>query len=306
MSAVMHRTHTGIDCYDGARWTDWVPVIDLCHSAGGLASVRQRTPANSVGDNETDVPANPAHVLLFSTLGTPQLDARIAGRAMRRRFDRWDAVYLPPGTDSWWASSPRSAHGIFHLHLDDCMMRTFADAGDAPAGGPMAPSYGFADPVLGGLAQMALAHLEAAVPPQRLIWDTIAAALAFRLLYLAAQRSVVRAANGGLAGWQLRRTTEFLMAHLAEDVALADLAEIAGLSPFHFCRAFKQSTGLPPHAWLTARRIERAQQLMAAHPCMGLTEIALCVGYESQAAFGVAFKRATGVTPGQWRRERAA
>lgn len=44
---------------------------------------------------------------------------------------------------------------------------------------------------------------------------------------------------------------------------------------------------------------------MSEHPRMGLTEVALCVGYESQAAFGVAFKRATGVTPGQWRRERA-
>ena len=109
--------------------------------------------------------------------------------------------------------------------------------------------------------------------------------------------------RGGLAGWQLRRTTEYLNVHLAADISLAELAALADLSPFHFCRAFKQSTGLPPHAWQCARRIERAQDLMAAHPCMGLTEVALAVGYESQAAFGVAFKRATGTTPGQWRRE---
>lgn len=111
-------------------------------------------------------------------------------------------------------------------------------------------------------------------------------------------------ARGGLAGWQVRRTTDYLMSHLAEEISLAELAAIADLSPHHFCRAFKQSTGLPPHAWLTARRIERAQELMAEHPKMGLTEVALCVGYQSQAAFGVAFKRVAGVTPGQWRRGR--
>lgn len=109
---------------------------------------------------------------------------------------------------------------------------------------------------------------------------------------------------GGLAPWQLNRVTDYLMAHLADDVALAELATIAGLSPHHFCRAFKQSTGLPPHAWLTARRMERAQEMIVAHPAMGLSDIALCVGYQSQAAFGAAFKRVTGATPSQWRRGR--
>lgn len=111
--------------------------------------------------------------------------------------------------------------------------------------------------------------------------------------------------RGGLPPYVLRRLTDYIQTHLAEDVSLAELAALADLSPYHFCRAFKQSTGLPPHAWLTARRIERAQELMTAHPRMGLTEVALGVGYDSQAAFGAAFKRATGATPGQWRRERA-
>lgn len=93
--------------------------------------------------------------------------------------------------------------------------------------------------------------------------------------------------------------------NLAEDIALADLAEIAGLSPHHFCRAFAQTIGMPPYAWLTAQRIERAKELMGQRPEMGLTEIALCVGYSSQAAFGTSFRRATGLTPGRWRREMA-
>ncbi len=94
------------------------------------------------------------------------------------------------------------------------------------------------------------------------------------------------------------------MSRLADDCALADLAVIAGLSPHHFCRAFKRSTGLSPNAWLTERRIERAQELIAKNPRMGLTEIALCVGYQSHTSFGQAFRRAMGLTPSQWRRER--
>jgi AraC family transcriptional regulator len=107
--------------------------------------------------------------------------------------------------------------------------------------------------------------------------------------------------RGGLAPRQLKRVTDYLIARLSEDVGLAELASIADLSPHHFCRAFKQSTGLPPHTWLTMRRMQVAQDMMIAHPNISLTEIALCVGYQGQAAFGTAFKRVTGATPSKWR-----
>ena len=158
--------------------------------------------------------------------------------------------------------------------------------------------------IIGALDAYLARFCEQTAPPTRVEMEARSVLVVERLLtrYHDLGNNLAR---GGLAGWQLRRTTEYLAAHLADDISLAELAAIANLSPHHFCRAFRQSTGLPPHGWLTARRIERAQDLMAAHPKMGLTEVALCVGYQSQAAFGVAFKRATGVTPGQWRRERA-
>jgi AraC family transcriptional regulator len=87
-------------------------------------------------------------------------------------------------------------------------------------------------------------------------------------------------------------------------VSLAELAALVGLSPHHFCRAFAGSTGQPPHRWLVERRIEVAQQMIAAAPQIGLTEVALAVGYGSQSAFGAAFRRVTGTTPRAWRKER--
>jgi AraC family transcriptional regulator len=114
-----------------------------------------------------------------------------------------------------------------------------------------------------------------------------------------------RVRRGGLAAWQLRRVMAYMHAHLDRDVSLAELAALVGLSPHHLCRAFADSTGRPPHRWLVERRVERAQEMMVANARLGLTEVALAVGYGSQSALGTAFRRVTGRTPSAWRRDRA-
>ena len=92
-------------------------------------------------------------------------------------------------------------------------------------------------------------------------------------------------------------------AHLGKDIGLDMLAGIAGCSPTHFSRAFKQSTGRPPFQWLLERRIERAQGLLA-DTRIPLAEVALAVGFAAQPQFTTAFRRLTGTPPGAWRRER--
>lgn len=110
----------------------------------------------------------------------------------------------------------------------------------------------------------------------------------------------------GLAPWQIKRVEDYIEAHLSETLSLTELASLVGLSAYHFCRAFKQSTGLPPFAWQIARRMRRAQELMRAAPSSSLFDVALAVGYESQSAFSAAFKRVVGETPRQWRRSHIA
>ncbi|OQW47450.1 MAG: hypothetical protein A4S16_01835 [Proteobacteria bacterium SG_bin6] len=109
--------------------------------------------------------------------------------------------------------------------------------------------------------------------------------------------------RGGLAQWQLKRAQDYMAQRIEDDVPLADVAALVKLSSFHFARAFKQAVGVPPYSWLTALRMNRAIELMRDHPNMGLTEVALRVGYQSQSAFGSAFRRHHGCTPGRWRRE---
>lgn len=111
--------------------------------------------------------------------------------------------------------------------------------------------------------------------------------------------------RGGLAPWQLRRVCDAMEAQIDADIGLDMLAEIAGCSQSHFSRAFKQSAGMSPFRWLLERRIDRAKALLS-DPRQGLAEIALAVGFAAQPQFTTAFRRATGTTPGHWRRQRLA
>jgi AraC family transcriptional regulator len=99
----------------------------------------------------------------------------------------------------------------------------------------------------------------------------------------------------------LRRAIERLRSDVDADVSLAALASDAGLSRFHFCRAFKESTGLSPHAWLRQHRIEQAMNMLR-DTNESIISIAAALGYSSQTAFAAAFRKMTGETPRDWRR----
>jgi AraC family transcriptional regulator len=115
-------------------------------------------------------------------------------------------------------------------------------------------------------------------------------------LCLASERRMAPSPKGALAPWQVARVTEYLRDHLADDVGIDELAAMVGLSVYHFCRAFKASTGLAPHRWRLVRRMERAQELLAA-TTQDITSIGAAVGYEDSAHFSSAFRRHVGCAP---------
>jgi AraC-like DNA-binding protein/PAS domain-containing protein len=107
-------------------------------------------------------------------------------------------------------------------------------------------------------------------------------------------------ARGGLPPRTLRRVHEYIEAHLEESVDLETLAAAAGLSVFHFARAFKQSEGVTPHSYLLQRRIERAQELLTGTN-LSLAEIALGTGFSDQSHFARHFRERVGVAPSAFR-----
>ncbi len=125
--------------------------------------------------------------------------------------------------------------------------------------------------------------------------------LGHELVRLNRGRMQPRALHGGLSGWQQKRVTDFMEAHLAEELRLATLAGLVDLSPYHFARAFKQSFGAPPHRYHLGRRIERAKTMLA-DPQQTVTEIARTLGFAETSSFSAAFRRIAGTSPRDWRR----
>ena len=91
-----------------------------------------------------------------------------------------------------------------------------------------------------------------------------------------------------------------MCARLEDNIPLARIADACGLSLSHFARAFKQSTGLPPHRWLLQQRIYRSQDLLL-HSDMPLSEIAIACGFSDQSHLNRVFVRVAGISPGAWR-----
>ncbi|NID05591.1 helix-turn-helix transcriptional regulator [Luteibacter jiangsuensis] len=112
-----------------------------------------------------------------------------------------------------------------------------------------------------------------------------------------------RRIGAGLAPWQARRVAAHVDENLGYSITIDQLAAIAGLSSSYFCRAFKDSFGDPPHAYIMRRRVERAQTLMlqTREP---LSQIALACGLSDQAHLCNLFRRLVGQSPSQWRRSR--
>ena len=106
--------------------------------------------------------------------------------------------------------------------------------------------------------------------------------------------------RGGLPPFLLQRVCEYVAAHLASAIRLHRLAALAGLSPFHFSRAFKASTGLPPHAYVLHCRIAEAKRLLS-RTTLGVADIARRTGFSSPGQLSARFRAATGTTPSAFR-----
>lgn len=115
-----------------------------------------------------------------------------------------------------------------------------------------------------------------------------------------AKRPAAARQPAALAKWRLARALDYVEANLGEPVRLSDMAAAAGLTGMHFAAQFRAAMGVRPREYLLRRRIARAQQLLSASS-LPLVDVALEVGFQTQAHFTTVFKRLSGSTPGKWR-----
>jgi AraC family transcriptional regulator len=110
---------------------------------------------------------------------------------------------------------------------------------------------------------------------------------------------------GGLPARRLKDVLEYIEENLAQPIALRDLAQLAGVSARHFQRAFRQTVGTPPHAYVLSRRIAAAQHLLIDQPALTVEQIAERIGFSSASHLASAFRRHIGCSPQAFRRKRS-
>jgi AraC family transcriptional regulator len=108
--------------------------------------------------------------------------------------------------------------------------------------------------------------------------------------------------RGGLTALQLKRIKEFVDGQISREIAISDLANLAGLSAFHFIRAFKISVGFSPYQYVLAARIDLAKQLLL-NADLSLNIVAKAVGFTDTTQLARVFKKMTSSTPVAFRRE---
>jgi AraC family transcriptional regulator len=242
----------------------------------------------------------PVHLLILVERGVRrqgETDLQgVPGSSLRDLVRKF--VFVPAGHEYRDWREPSTPARMAFFYFDPAELPGARDAGVTA----LTPRLFFEDPHLFATAAKLIGLIEGAEPDNSCYIEALGRVLAHELMRLdragAPRKNTVR---GGLAGWQQRIVTAYIEDHLADPISLADLAELVDLSTYHFCRAFKQSFGIPPHRYHTSRRIDRAKALLAK-PAPSVTKIGLMVGFSETSSFTAAFRKATGLTPTAYHR----
>lgn len=163
--------------------------------------------------------------------------------------------------------------------------------------------YGFEDPLIQQLILRLWYEASTEHPNGKLFADSLFSSLLLALLARPTPQYPPLARRERLTPAQYKRVTGYLEANLQSDIGLPDLAAVAGLSPSHFSRCFKTTSGASPYRFLLNLRIARSKVLLET-TAMDMFNIAQEVGFEDQSRFTKNFRQMTGLTPTAYRIER--
>lgn len=157
------------------------------------------------------------------------------------------------------------------------------------------------DPHIESIGMLLQAELKQENLGERLYIESLANVLAVHLLrQYAAPKLRLSIYEGGLPQRQVLQVLEYINEHLNEDIKLADLAQLLGMSQFHFSHLFKQAIGTAPYQYLIQQRVERAKQLLKQTD-QSIMDIAFLCGFNSHSHLSKQFRQFTGMTPRAYR-----
>ena len=233
------------------------------------------------------------------------VDARSREHLVKILFDHREILISV--TDRPVQPAPGRQESAAHFHvvnaaLAEHLRELYDDAGSHEVGA-LLPCERVREPAVERLVQAFVAFDGVERDLVALHVEALCLAILTRLLSMRGHSNLPASGRrmAPLPKWRLKRVVDYVNAHLASRITLADLASAAGRTRMHFAAQFRVATGSRPHDFVLRRRIERAQQFLR-DPSLALADIALSVGFQNQAHFTTVFKRFSGATPHRWRR----
>ncbi|MFD7908496.1 helix-turn-helix domain-containing protein [Kitasatospora sp. NPDC059747] len=242
------------------------------------------------------------HVLAVHAGTSADLAWSADGRPRRERFHRGQALINPAG----WASRPRWGQDaeLMIVALEPAWLEKLATESDLPGPLELAPRFHLTDPFLAMLVERLVAEYEGPRPADPLYAQSLLQALAAHLIRTAATRGPgLPERDGGLTPKRLDRVVDHMNGYLDGRLSLTDLAAVAGVSPSHFTRAFRASTGQSPHQYLVRLRLEHARRALLTTDTP-IAAIAQLCGFADQSHLTRTMRLHTGTTPSALRASR--
>jgi AraC family transcriptional regulator len=285
------------------------PTSALLASSAGLGWPTISVELRSHGVSEA-LAIVPQHVEIFLVVAGNKdgLVRRTGAGFYQEGVPKTGAIWLSPAGIGKEIVITAPIPQTMHLYLPTALFARLKDDFNLPVApaDSIRHAVGIGDDVIDHIGRSILSELTVETAAGRMYVEAASLTLAARLLQKYCDSGAcapTESSAHSLDHIRLRRVLDYIAANIEDDITLANLAGIAGYSPFHFARKFTLAMGISPHRYISCMRLERAMAELAAGK-LPLVEIALNAHFSSQASFTRAFHRATGMTPKEYQRRR--
>ena len=262
---------------------------------------------HSVGAIEIPEHEHSTFCLHMQTSGPTEMEWCCDGKQERQETDRGSLIFLTPGTKDrlrWNRSSRRVV-----VSLDESFLLRAGEELGRKQASEFLNRWAFEDKQLHLLLSEMEREMEANWPMGALYGDLLAMSLSIALLKKYGRNASGPAglagpepAKGGMPRARLKRILEHIAENSHLDLRLDDLAQVAGMSRFHFARLFRSDMGISPHQYLIGQRLQKAKALLRLDAGT-VGEVAIETGFANGTSFARAFRRRVGVSPQEWKRQ---
>jgi AraC family transcriptional regulator len=254
-----------------------------------------------IGPTEVSLQASSSCFLLVRMASRSQVRFEEQGRIQQTEIGTGQVlVRSGAGPMSWWFS--RSDHTVLVQLAPELLRRVSHSSEEMPTGIEVR-SRGFSqDLLLHQTLERLLSEIKSRPNVNRLYTESLIIQLCTHLVRRYSQFPDPGFLPSGLTPSRLRRVIEFINAQIDQEIGLVQLAQVAGVSPFYFCREFKRSIGFTPHHFVMQRRVELSKRLLESTK-KSITDISAELGFPTPSHFAATFRKLLGLTPTHYRRQ---